>query len=131
MNKLPRRLLCIALVLVGGSVSRQPEATAKNIELPPETAKLKPANLPGYQIAAAKCGICHSADYISFQPPGMTQAQWTAEMKKMQHAYGAPLDDDEVKLLGIYLAVTYGDASSVSPEDKATAAHSQESAAAP
>jgi len=109
--------------------------------MPPETAKLKPSNLAGYTIATQKCGICHSADYISFQPPGMNQTQWTAEMKKMQHVYGAPIDDTEIKLLGIYLAVVYGDASSVTSEDRAltatsspaavaAGAHSQESAGA-
>ena len=42
--------------------------------------------------------------------PGMTLAQWTAEMVKMQRAYGAPLDEAEIKLLGIYLTSAYGDA---------------------
>jgi hypothetical protein len=49
----------------------------------------------------------------------MTKVQWTAEMVKMQHTYGAPIDDVEVKLLGIYLAATYGDATTVTAEDRA------------
>lgn len=57
-----------------------------------------------------KCAICHSADYVNYQPPGMTQTQWTAEMAKMQHTYGAPISDDEVKQVGAYLAVAYGSA---------------------
>ena len=40
----------------------------------------------------------------------MNQAQWTAETVKMQHAYGAPITDDEVKQIGAYLAVAYGPA---------------------
>jgi hypothetical protein len=40
----------------------------------------------------------------------------------MQHTYGAPIDDAEVKLLGIYLATTYGDASTVTAADKAQSA---------
>ena len=78
------------------------------IKLPPETAKLKPSSLAGYQIAQQKCGICHSADYINLQPPAMTQAQWTAEVRKMEHAYAAPLSDSDVTQIGEYLAVTYG-----------------------
>ncbi len=31
-------------------------------------------------------------------------------MTKMQHSYGAPISDEEVKLIGAYLAVTYGSA---------------------
>jgi len=94
-------------------------SAAADIQLPQETAQLKPADLPGFVVAAQKCGLCHSADYINFQPPGMTKAQWTAEMTKMQHTYGAPISDLEVKLLGIYLAATYGDASTVTAADRA------------
>jgi cytochrome c551/c552 len=57
-----------------------------------------------------KCGICHSADYISQQPPAMTAVQWTAEVRKMEHAYAAPLSDSDVAQIGEYLAVTYGGA---------------------
>jgi len=41
-----------------------------------------------------------------------------AEMQKMQHSYGAPIDSEEIKLLGIYLTVAYGDASSVNADDR-------------
>ena len=85
-------------------------AAPVTITLPPETAKLRTSKLPGYAIAVTKCAICHSADYINFQPPGMSQTQWTAEVAKMQHAFGAPLSDDEVKKIGAYLAVSYGSA---------------------
>ena len=91
----------------------QVDAATKTIELPPETAQLKPSTLPGYSVARGKCGICHSLDYILYQPPQMSQAQWTAEAQKMQRSYGAPLDADEIRLVGIYLATVYGDASSV------------------
>ncbi|MES2412228.1 MAG: c-type cytochrome [Pseudomonadota bacterium] len=84
--------------------------TPQTIKLPAETAKLKPSTLAGYQIALQKCGICHSADYIRQQPPGLTQAQWTAEVRKMQHAYAAPLSDSDIDQIGGYLAVTYGSA---------------------
>lgn len=85
-------------------------AAPPDIKLQPDTSKLRPSKLPGYAIAMQKCAICHSADYVNYQPPGMTQPQWTAEMAKMQHTYGAPISDDEVKQLGAYLAVAYGSA---------------------
>ncbi len=94
-------------------------AAPADVVLPPETSVLRTSSLPGYAVAAQKCGICHSADYVDYQPPGMTKAQWTAEMTKMQKAYGAPISDDEVKLLGIYLAATYGDAKTVTEADAA------------
>ena len=45
----------------------------------------------------------------------MSQAQWTAELAKMQQAYGAPISDDEVKQIGAYLAVAYGSAKASDP----------------
>lgn len=90
------------------SATIQTWAAPNSIELPEETARLKPSTHPGYQIAIQRCSICHSADYITLQPPGMSLKQWTAEAGKMQHAFGAPITDDEVKLIGEYLAETYG-----------------------
>jgi mono/diheme cytochrome c family protein len=87
------------------------------IALPKETAELRPSELTGYRIALQKCGVCHSADYVNLQPPRMTLAQWTSEMVKMQRAYGAPIDDEDIKLLAIYLASVYGDATSVPPPE--------------
>lgn len=117
MSKHIDRLSCLAVVSYCVLLAQAAAAT-KTIELPPETAQLIPSTLPGYSIARQKCGICHSADYILYQPPGMTQAQWTAEVQKMQHAYGAPIDPSEIKLLGVYLTVVYGDVSSVSAGDR-------------
>lgn len=85
-------------------------AAPPDIQLGPDTSKLRPSKLPGYAIAIQKCAICHSADYVKYQPPGMAQVQWTSEMAKMQHTYGAPISDDEVKQVGAYLAVAYGSA---------------------
>ncbi|WP_413705101.1 c-type cytochrome [Pseudomonas sp. Pseusp16] len=99
-------LLCAAQVGLASMAGAAP----LSITLPPETAALKPSTLPGYPLAQQKCSICHSADYINFQPPGMSLAQWTAEAGKMQHVYGAPISDQEVNVIGAYLAVTYGSA---------------------
>lgn len=103
-----------ALILAGTVATLaivEAPAQPQQITLPPDTSRLRPSDLPGYTIAQQKCGICHSADYVSFQPPNMTQAQWTAEMTKMRQAYGAPLDDQDIRSLGAYLAVAYGSAS--------------------
>jgi cytochrome c551/c552 len=99
--------LLATVVLCWGSMAL---AAPVEIKLPQETAKLRASKLPGYAIAVQKCAICHSADYINFQPPGMNQAQWTAEVAKMQHAFGAPITDDDVRQIGAYLAVAYGSA---------------------
>jgi cytochrome c len=54
-------------------------------------------------VAYARCNVA----YFSIQP-GLTTAQWTAEVKKMKNAYGAPIPDDQVAALVTYLATEYG-----------------------
>lgn len=120
------RLVASALVLVSNAGLSMTAGAAseivQGIKLPPETAVLRPSSLPGYTIALQKCGICHSADYINLQPPHLSLTQWTAEMTKMQHSYGAPIDETEIKLLGSYLAATYGDATTVKADEAAAPA---------
>ncbi|MGF6554200.1 cytochrome c551/c552 [Pseudomonas sp. S30_BP2TU TE3576] len=103
---------CMTTLLFAAQIGLASMAGAAplSITLPPETAAFKPSALPGYPLAQQKCSICHSADYINFQPPGMSLAQWTAEASKMQHVYGAPISDQDVSVIGAYLAVTYGSA---------------------
>lgn len=106
MNRTARFALYFFSALTAATVHAAPI----EIALPGETATLRESTLPGYTLAQQKCSICHSLDYINYQPPGMNLEQWTAEMKKMQHSYGAPIDEHEIKSIGAYLAVTYGSA---------------------
>ncbi|WP_178126146.1 c-type cytochrome [Pseudomonas sp. Fl5BN2] len=108
MNRV-RYVVVIALLAAAVLLSRSQMSWAESlsIELPPETARFEPSSLPGYAIANAKCSICHSADYIQLQPPGMSQQQWHNEVAKMQHAFGAPIDDQEGDAIAAYLADTY------------------------
>jgi cytochrome c len=107
-----------ALILACATLLGAATCRSAGIQLPPETTALRASALPGYRIATQKCGICHSADYITLQPPAMSLKQWSAEMVKMQHAYGAPIDDQDIKPLAVYLTVTYGDAGTVSDADR-------------
>lgn len=80
-------------------------AEAVQIKLPHETASFKPG--PGSEIANGQCLTCHSVEYVETQPP-MPLAFWTAEVKKMQKTYGAPIPDDQVAPLADYLERNYG-----------------------
>ena len=111
--------LFASLVLIQGPAAARSVALHGAIRLPSETVTLRRSELPGFAIATQKCAICHSADYIAYQPPGLNQSQWTSEVAKMHGTYGAPIDDAEIKLVGAYLAVTYGDAKTVSAADRA------------
>ena len=73
-------------------------------ELPDETADLKPG--PGAETAGV-CLACHSADYISTQPPHMGKAFWEAEVQKMINSYKAPIDPADAPAIADYLAANY------------------------
>lgn len=76
-----------------------------SITLPTDTATFKDA--PGVTLANAQCLTCHSALYVITQPP-LSLKQWTAEVVKMQHLYGAPIPTNQIPELAYYLAVNYG-----------------------
>jgi sulfite dehydrogenase (cytochrome) subunit B len=81
-------------------------ARALQIELPAETAKLRPG--AGSDLATKQCLTCHSADYVSIQPPGKPLAFWKAEVEKMKKVYGAPIPDDQIEPIAQYLTREYG-----------------------
>lgn len=78
------------------------------IELPPETAGFKPG--PGVEIANGLCLTCHSADYISTQPPSLkaSRSYWKATIEKMKNKMGASIPDDQMEPLIEYLVSAYG-----------------------
>jgi len=78
---------------------------AQDWKLPAETEKLKPGR--GAELAAANCLLCHSADYVSTQPP-LTRSAWKTTVEKMRVRYGAPIATNRVDDLVEYLATAYG-----------------------
>ena len=69
--------------------------------LPPETTNLKPGD--NVELVKARCLLCHSADYISTQPP-LSDTAWKAIVQKMQTKFGAPIAPTEIDTLVSYLA---------------------------
>lgn len=94
----------LVLLLLAGPAAAAPLPYA----LPDETTALAPG--PNQDVAEANCTGCHSADYIATQPRGLPnpRAFWTAEVTKMQHAYAAPIEADDVPKIVEYLAQAYG-----------------------
>ncbi|HTI68035.1 MAG TPA: cytochrome c [Caulobacteraceae bacterium] len=76
-------------------------ALAATYTPPRETAALPPG--PGADKARLYCLVCHSADYVTTQPPGMPGAFWEASVVKMVRVYGAPIPETETKALAAYL----------------------------
>ena len=80
-------------------------AEVMKLELPPETGVYKIA--PGSDLAQAQCLTCHSAEYVSMQPP-MPKAFWKSSVDKMIGKYGAAIPTNQVDGIVAYLATTYG-----------------------
>lgn len=102
------RALTMATILAAG-LAVPVAAKPVQYNLPEETAEFAPG--PGLDVVRANCVACHSADYISTQPrdfrdPG---AFWTAEVNKMRHSYGAPIEEADVQAIVAYLVATYGE----------------------
>jgi hypothetical protein len=88
-------LIAVAMPAIAGPTVYQP---------PGETAELKPG--PGVETAIV-CQACHSADYISTQPPREGKAFWQAEVQKMIKVYKAPIAESDAAIIVDYLAATY------------------------
>jgi mono/diheme cytochrome c family protein len=101
------RDLTIVVALAAGLAM---PAAAKPIqyELPEETAEYAPG--PRRNVVRASCVACHSADCMSTQPRNLRDpaAFWTAEVNKMRHSYGAPVEEADVQTVVAYLVATYG-----------------------
>jgi mono/diheme cytochrome c family protein len=101
MRLLPSALILIALPGAAG-------VRALDITLPPETAAYRESPLPGYQLVRQNCLICHSAQYVQYQPPTSPRAYWEATVVKMKKTFGAPFADEDTQPMVDYLVKTYG-----------------------
>ena len=74
-------------------------------KLPPEQTVLKPG--VGRELVLGQCLLCHSADYVTTQPP-MARAAWVASVEKMRSRYAAPVPTNSASVLVDYLTAQYG-----------------------
>jgi len=97
----------LALLVAGVAFAAAATAAPLSYQAPPETAELAPG--PNVEFAQGFCSVCHSLDYITTQPRQLPDpaAFWTAEVSKMQKAYGARLSDDNKRKIIEYLAQVY------------------------
>lgn len=83
-------------------------ADAKDLQLPPDTVQLTPSPLPGYAKAQANCTMCHSAEYMVYQPPNAARPYWDAMVHRMKAVFKAPVADEDMPAIVDYLTATYG-----------------------
>ena len=62
-----------------------------------------------------QCGVCHSLDYIQMNSRFLDAAGWTATIKKMINAFGAPIPSADVEAIASYLAQQYGKSTPAGP----------------
>ena len=104
MPKFLFAFVCAVILLFAGGA----QATVKSIELPPDGVQLTPSDLPGYAKAQANCVMCHSAEYMVYQPPNAARPYWEAMVKRMKAVFKAPVEDADIPALTDYLVKTYG-----------------------
>jgi sulfite dehydrogenase (cytochrome) subunit B len=80
-------------------------AEPRSYALPEEKTAFRPG--PGVEAAQNNCLSCHSADYISTQPPQLGPKFWEGVVSKMVKAYHAPISDTDMKVIVEYLSRTY------------------------
>ena len=106
--KLPLLLLLLigfAGIGVAMAANASPPAGTITITRPNVHVTFKPG--PGVAAAQSYCATCHSPAYVAIQPP-FTAVQWTAEVTKMRHAYGAQIPDAAAATIVQYLTTEYG-----------------------
>ncbi len=89
------RHLLIPMVLIAG-VTRAGE----------DAIELKDA--PGRALVEANCVACHSLDYIQMNSPFLDRKGWEASVNKMIKVMGAPVQEDDAKVIVDYLHAAYG-----------------------
>lgn len=87
------------------SAQAEETGTVHSITLPTIPPTLKDG--PGKDKVMTLCAICHTPDYIPMQPP-LPAKTWEAEVHKMIKAFGAPINDEDAKIIINYLTTEYG-----------------------
>ena len=105
MRTLPRLGIAGAslVVVLSGTAAGQ-----RTITLPGETVVYRPSELPGYQLVQRNCALCHSAQYVTTQPPTSSRSYWEATVRKMKKPFGAVFPDEDIAPMVDYLVKTYG-----------------------
>ena len=96
MKRVALSMLVISATAIGAE---------KRIELPVEKATYKPGK--GADLAASYCFTCHSAEYVTTQPP-LPRKFWEGTVIKMKEKFGAPISDASIQDLTDYLTEAYG-----------------------
>jgi mono/diheme cytochrome c family protein len=62
---------------------------------------------PGVDVVEGNCAACHSLDMIQMNYPVQDEKGWAETVGKMVRVMGAPISEDDQKLIIGYLAANY------------------------
>jgi hypothetical protein len=106
MNR--KTIVVAALAAAGLGAAGVASALTKSYQAPPDTVMLTPSDMPGYAKAQANCTMCHSAEYMRYQPPNAGRPYWDAMVHRMKGVFHAKIDDADMPAIIDYLSATYG-----------------------
>ena len=101
----PYSLVISGYVALKCSIAGSTISGAKGSEA---TAVYGASGLPGYPLVQRHCVTCHSAQYVTTQPPVSNRSYWEATVRKMKKPFGAQFPDEDVPAMVDYLVKTYG-----------------------
>ena len=126
-------LLCIAGLQAGGggleADTPPPNATNESAAETRTASTVRHLTLPHFEpdmpVAQGRdefmraCVSCHSARYVTMQPP-FSRRQWEETVRKMINTYGAPADEFQVAKIIDYLYAIDGDGTRPPPHDSSS-----------
>lgn len=92
-------------MVIAGDQGVVREGSRRSITLPASVVSLKEG--AGMDITSRYCRICHSLDYITTQQK-FPKIKWQAVVTKMIKTYGAPISEENGKIIADYISTYYG-----------------------
>lgn len=92
MKRTTIALLAGAVSLSAIAVAATPVFKSESVKIPVPGAYFQGTDAA---ILNQNCAYCHSAGFVNEQPT-LSRATWTAEVTKMQKAFGAPYDTAKI-----------------------------------
>lgn len=98
-------ILLMVLGCLGGGKIQSSTTTAPQTQ-PPTTLTPSEMSATGKILFEEKCPLCHSLD----RPASKRKSydEWLSTVLRMKNQNGAPITDEEAKIIAEYLAATYG-----------------------
>lgn len=104
--------LAIATIGYGAAATDRPapvpaieQGSVRSIRLPEAIPALPDA--PGKEAVQVHCGVCHTTEYITLQPP-FPRETWISEVKKMRTTFNGPIPEEKVDEIVDYLVAVRG-----------------------